>query len=320
MEIAQEQRTVFVLGVCPRSGTNMAARLLCLHPDADLPEGVWEDYLLANGDDLIDYVDRCEHWWSQWGFDSDDRSGFIASLGAGVEDFLAQRSGARITVTKTPRVHNLEFLPQLFPNAPAFVMVRDGRSTVESLMKTFDRTFDEATLTWRDGMRTLKRSLMQPNVARQVRVIRYEDLHGEMVDTLTSMLETSGLDPARFDMDEANSMPIFGSSELSTTDEVHWQPVEKTDGFDPTKRFAHWTQAQHDRFRWLAGEEQMNFGYEISLDREPKPSEQRLLDAKHNARAVRLRPELAPAKRLVKRALGKPIPPADYPRRKGWRD
>lgn len=318
MTMAIEPSTVFVLGVCPRSGTNMAARLLCLHPDAALPDGIWEDYLLANGDELLDFADRCARWWGQWEPSGDVESEFLNELGNSMLQFLARRSNSKVTVSKTPRVHNLEHLPRLFPGVPTFVMVRDGRATAESLMNTFDRTFDEAVIAWRNGMRTLKRSLMQPNVARQVRVIRYEDLHNDLETTLSSMLEFAGLDPALFDMQAAGSMPVFGSSELSEADGVHWQPVEKSSDFNPTERFAHWSPAQHERFRWLAGAEQMNFGYEVDRSFEPKATEQRVLDAKLAARSLRHRDEIAPAKRLVKRALGKQSHPADYPRRT-WR-
>lgn len=319
MTMGPQPRTVFVLGVCPRSGTNMAARLLCLHPDAALPEGIWEDYLLANGDDLLDFVDRCGRWWGQWPEAEGAEAEFAENLGIGMERFLAQRSGAQVTVSKTPRVHNLEHLPKVFPNSPTFVMVRDGRATAESLMNTFDRSFDEAIIAWRDGMRVLKHSLMQPNVAKQVRVIRYEDLHQNMEKTLNSMLEFAQLDVSAFDIESAKAMPVFGSSQLAESEGVHWQPVEKSAEFDPTNRFAHWTAAQHERFRWLAGAEQMNFGYDIEQAHEPKPSQQRALDAKLAARTLRHRNELAPAKRLVKRALGKESHPSDYPR-STWRD
>ena len=51
-------------------------------------------------------------------------------------------------VTKTPTVKNLGLFFQLFPTSKLLVLVRDGRSVVESAVRTFDRPYGHAAREW----------------------------------------------------------------------------------------------------------------------------------------------------------------------------
>jgi hypothetical protein len=307
---------IFILGVSPRSGTNFLWDLLCSHPDcAPGREPVRENFFLEHADLLLRFVDQVSARWDPaWGpIDRALTDGLRASLGSGLIDFLTVDPTRRLVV-KTPSVRNIATFFELFPDASLLVLVRDGRSVVQSCMATFGWDFDTAARRWAAAADEVLRFQAEHSRAAAYRLMRYEDLLDDLEGTLTPLLESLRLDVDRFDFAAASALPVRGSSEYfgagRTT--VHWEPVPKDPRFDPRQRWRSWTARQLERFSWIAGTQQVSLGYGLSVHRPsgPRAVVHRLADLRWSASRLggtavfALRRHLGPPSRPLRRRLG----------------
>ena len=135
---------------------------LCLHPDCDFNGSVWEDGLIEIADLLVRYAEySLISWDTTWNVReklgiSDllcdcIGNGLISFLNmqavkrkeeALAEDPNQQTSCPRRLVRKTPNVNNLELFFKLFPNAHLLIIIRDGRSVVESGVRSFHWNYE----------------------------------------------------------------------------------------------------------------------------------------------------------------------------------
>jgi hypothetical protein len=263
-------RPIFVLGLLGRSGTNYLADLLRLHPDVTLPRPIWEDHLLRFSDDVLRYVGRLDtffreshpEWEAHVGLEDE----LLRNIGDGLVRVLADHAGTSRPLTKTPSVHNLEHFFRFFPEAHLVVIVRDGPPTVESLVRSFDWSYERAMHAWADAAATIVR-FDETNRGRGLpyRIVRYEDIVRDPVATLGDLLAFLDLDADRFDMDAAVALPVRGSSTLRTTEGegLHWKPVPRDEAFNPLERAETWDAARSARLAWLAGAQLAALGYEV---------------------------------------------------------
>lgn len=260
----QDTQPIFILGILPRCGTNFLMDLLCSHPDCAPPAPIWEDFLVTHADLLARYVDRVSQRWNRrWGEIDSLRDQLMTHLGVGLTSFLDERSGAGRTATKTPRVENLEWFFKLFPKAPLVILVRDGRSVVESGIRTFGWNREWATHKWVEAAdRILEFDRKHRKTDARYRIVRYEDLCENLEKELRGILDFVGLDADLYDFEAASQLPVRGSSTIREDgSEVHWKPVAKPKNFDPVSRYSHWTRAKHERFNWIAGQSLERLGY-----------------------------------------------------------
>ncbi len=177
-------------------------------------------------------------------------------------------SGSHL-LTKTPSVEGIEQFFALFPESRLVILVRDGRSVVESGMRTFDWPFEQAVRRWRRAARTILEFDGRADEG-PYRVVRYEDLFRDTASELKSLLEFLRLDPLAYDFEAAIDAPVRGSSTYGQDDgDMDWAPVEKGEDFNPLRRWDSWPDARLDRFHWIAGEELRALGY--SMERESRP-------------------------------------------------
>ena len=279
---------IFILGIFPRSGTNYLHDLIRMHPECDPESAVLhEDHLIANAHLLLKYVDAVSRWWKRrWGPAEleAEREALCAELGNGLVSFLASQLERRTRVagkngdprpqrrlvTKTPSVKNLELFSKFFPAGQLLILVRDGRSVVESSVKTFNQPYGYAAREWARAARVIQ-DFQQANPATPYLLVRYEDLYGDVENELRRIFDYLHLDAEAYDYRSAASLPVRGSSTLRgkpaskrfswVAGGVHWDPVEKPADFDPINRWSAWGRARHERFNWLAGEYLGRFGY-----------------------------------------------------------
>lgn len=289
----------FVLGIAQRSGTNYLYRLLSQHPACAAPGPIWEDSLVHHARWLSEYATRVVSSWDpRWGAAAvvGGADTLLADLGTGLVRFVHRQAAhapigaqARILLTKTPSVQGLEHFPRLFPGARALVLVRDGRSVVESGVRSFGWQYETAMRDWATAAADIIAfQERHPGPDSPVRVVRYEDLVRHEQDVLTTIFRFLGLDPDQYDFSAAQAMGVTGSSELRrAVGAVHWKPVDKSAGFDPLRRHTDWDRKRQERFAWLAGAQMEALGYtlEAAPRRGPVQStRQRLLDAAWGAR------------------------------------
>ena len=263
--------SIFVLGVMPRSGTNYLWDLLCSHPDcAPAREPVHEDLFLQHAHLLDGYASAVQRAWDPaWGTFADDVPGKLrASLGDGLLSFLWVDRERRL-VTKSPSVRNLALFFRFFPRARLLVLIRDGRSAVQSAMTTFSWDFDTAAHVWAEGAEEIRRfDRAHQDSGLCYRIVRYEDLVDDVDRTMAEILDFLELDRDRFDFSAAASLPVRGSSVFLGPGRatVNWDPVEKDAAFAPKERWRDWDPASIRRFEWIAGAQLRHFGYQGSPD------------------------------------------------------
>ena len=261
---------ILVVGISRRSGTNFLASLLQMHGDCAAPRApLKEDQLLRDAPLLREYAHKtAERWPLRWGDRDDARTRLEHHLGNGLAAFLADGVAAPRVVSKTPNPEHLDLYPALMPDAHVVVLLRDGRSAVESLVSGFRFSFRKAVDEWATGAEAIlhfQRAVLPANPGLRVRFVRYEDVVADPDDQLRALLEFCDLDPARFDFDAARSAPVIGSSfERTEAGGLTWQPVERSSDFSPTARFEGWNRAKRERFEWLAGDLQRALGYPSS--------------------------------------------------------
>jgi protein-tyrosine sulfotransferase len=262
---------IFIHGILPRSGTNFLWDLLLLHPDcARGREPVNEDLFLDQSDHLVAFGNAVRASWDpRWGTFGDDLPGrLLASIGEGLLSFLWTDRDRRL-VAKSPSVRHLDRFFAFFPQAQLLILVRDGRSVVQSATDTFGWSFDRACRAWAEGARTIRR-FQQAESARadRWRIVRYEDLVDDAEGQLRAIFEFVGLDASRYDFEAARHLPVRGSSAFGRQKgEVHWATVPKNEGFAPKERWRSWRASRLQRFDWIAGAQLAEFGYAASPQR-----------------------------------------------------
>ena len=272
-----------------RSGTNFLWRLLLEHPYCHVGS-VGEDFLLKHSDLLQRYSQRLfDHWTPEWRQRYDNTPDTIlAQLGRSLislierpyylysseamasetnrEGETADTENASLPqrlITKTPSVNHLDKFFKLFPDANLIIVVRDGRSVVESGMKSFGWSFEAAVRQWNQAANTIIRfDTAHRQTGNAYLIVKYEELLVNPIDQMTRILSFLQLPKGSYNFEKINELPIYGSSEIRESENaVHWKPVRKNKNFDPTQRWRQWDKRKHRRFNWIAGEAMEYFDY-----------------------------------------------------------
>jgi Sulfotransferase family len=276
----QQADPIFIHGVMPRSGTNFLWDLLLLHPACGPGRPpIREDLFLEHSDHLLAFTSAVRGSWDPaWGTFADDLSDrFHETLGDGLVSFLWVDHERRL-LTKSPSVRHLDRFFTFFPRARLLVLVRDGRSVVQSCMATFGWDFDTAARRWARAADEVRRfDERHCHRGLPYRIVRYENLVDDLDATMSGILAFLGLAREAFDFQAAARLPVRGSSAYfgHRRDSVHWEPVERDAGFDPRARWRAWAPELHQRFDWIAGRQLRQLGYEPAPP-PPRPAAQAL--------------------------------------------
>jgi sulfotransferase family protein len=263
---------ILILGILPRSGTNYLWDLLLLHPScAPARSPVREDLFLEHSDALVGFVESVRTSWDpRWGtFPDDIGDHLLASLGDGLLAFLSEDPHRRL-LTKSPSVRHIDRIFSLFPTSRLLILVRDGRSVVQSCMTTFGWDLERGARAWAraaDEIRAFIRDVPREHADRFL-LVRYEDLIEDIDGALPKILAFLELDGERFDWDAASQLPVRGSSTYlgAGRDSIHWDPVPRGPDFDPLGRWRSWSREQHRRFEWIAGDQLRRLGYPSEVE------------------------------------------------------
>ena len=264
---AEPDQAVFILGIEHRSGTNFLADLLALHDDCCRPATIGEDFFLHHAQLLDKYVAKLHgSWHADWRKDA-SRDEIGAVLGRSLLSLLTSRTDrpAERLITKTPKADQLALFPWLFPDHPLLIIIREGRSLVESAVRSFGWSYPKAIDQWARGAQSILEFDRDHSGGNcRYLVIRYEDLVTDLEPQMRRILRFLRLDAALYDFDAAASLPVRGSSMIKMAgSELHWKPVPKTNNFNPLKRADNWTPAMHRRFYRRAGHLQQLLGYSL---------------------------------------------------------
>jgi hypothetical protein len=266
-ELSSGGGPIFILGMLQRSGTNFLRDLLVEHPHCQGSDRLAEDHLVHHAELLAQYSGWVSGHWANHTAPEDVgrlQAELLQSIGRGLREFIAESVGGYRPVLKTPSVRNVDLFFRLFEDASLLILVRDGRSMVESGMRSFGWDFEEAARNWATAADRITgfRTAMGDQTQRW-RIVRYEDLLTDSTE-LRDILAAVSLDADSYDFEAARRMPVKGSSSYRRAGgDVHWQPVEPGADFQPLNRWADWSQSRHARFNWLAGAQMRALGYEL---------------------------------------------------------
>ncbi|NIA68515.1 sulfotransferase [Pelagibius litoralis] len=268
MTEATERLPILVLGLMPRTGTNLLGRLLGLHNDCTPGATLYEDCLVRGLPQMQAYIESvAESWQPHW--PSHDRLDDLRRhLGDGLVSFL--RSDAKMPgkrpVFKTPFVIGLELVDRFMPQLELLIVVRQGPAVVESGMRSFDWDFETASRRWGNAVAAVLAVSQRREAQGQppLTLVRYEDLVTNTKAVLQRVFGKLALDPAGFDFDKLADFPVYGSSEQKAAEKnVHWKPVAKSADFDPLARAAHWPASAYERFDHLTQGLSTELGYHL---------------------------------------------------------
>ena len=281
------EHMVFVLGIMQRSGTDFTRSILGLHQDCQVCNVIHEDYLMEHLDLLIHYAESSyKRWNPKWDIEGHVGppdflcrcigDGLISFLKSQFAESLGETSGAvdcpelfgKTLITKTPSVVNLRHFFRFFPDSHLLILVRDGRSVVESGVRSFDWDYERAMHRWADAARSIIEFRQDPaNMNFKHMLIRYEDLNENTEEEARKIFSFLGLDVATYDFSAARTLPVQGSSDSrkNKASKVHWRPMQKSEGFNTVPRWNDWTRNLHERFNRIAGDYLEQLGYKKQI-------------------------------------------------------
>jgi protein-tyrosine sulfotransferase len=261
---------IFIVSPLNRSGTNFVARLLSNVSELSTPCEIHEDYFLAYSDLLEQYATQTrKHWGKELkSAEHSVQNEILEGFGASMISLANKRmeKGKKLLL-KCPRPYSLHNFFTLFPTAKVIICVRDGRDTVESFLRSFKHhNFKQVCGLWERGCKEIDNFQKQHAntfFQQQILQIRYEDLYKQHVETLNALnvfcdLSTNALKP-----EAITNMPLFGSStNRGQSTILHWEPVEKTNDFNPLGRWENWNWYQKWNFKKIAGARLLKLHYE----------------------------------------------------------
>ena len=288
-EHTPNQKLCFILGVGQRSGTNYIYNLLKQHPACIGPGPIWQDYVLEKSSLLTEYVNHIyQRWNPNWEVTNKvaPPDTLLRYFGESIERFLrlqitnesintnvpqeenTKQNSSTIFLTKTPSVTGLENIFEIFPEAFLILIIRDGRTVVESGVRSFDWDYEIATRKWAAAANTIYQIKKKyENTSKNFLIIKYEDLFTDEKSELIKMFNYLELNANDYNFDATAELGVTGSSDVrKQMGNVHWDATKKTQDFNPLARFKSWNTKRHDRFNWIAGKSMNNFGYKLHND------------------------------------------------------
>jgi hypothetical protein len=285
LQATQGRMPIFICGIMPRSGTNLLASALGLHPNLEVcPAGMWEFPHFRHTDLLNEYAERIARSPKAVDFESHR---FLRHVGDAWLSYMhADVARGKRIVLKDPSVHGLSEFFTYFPQALLLIIIRDGRDLVASAIKSdfvlprvapfqpghWRRLFGIADFRilcrqYADSARTIDHFLQSDGRgehARQIKVVKYESLVANRHPVLKEILVWAGLDPSLCDRERLQDLPVRGSSFLRGQhgEKVVPRPSE----FNPVGRWRQWSKWRRRTFDRLAGPSMRRLGYDCAWD------------------------------------------------------
>lgn len=253
---------LFILGITPRSGSNLLRSSILLHPDICQANVVGEDFLLRHSDQIITYANKLEKSWSDiwnWGSinKSDQKNRLLQELSSGLLKYLQPDDQAKYYLTTTPYTIGAENIDQLFPSVKLILLTRDGQDAVESgVLGSFWNYFQGFEL-WSQSAKRIHQLSTRQNTL----VLKYEDLIHDRDIVVHKVIKFLGMDESLFPFQELDELPVFGSSTNKVEGEFKYEIKEKPEDFKPTKRSENWSNYRHYAFNRSCGKYQELLGY-----------------------------------------------------------
>ena len=259
---------VMVHGILPRAGTVYVGQLLRLHPDLyAFPHNLYEVPFLQLSDEILRLQEKflVNHRHNRGKVGETD---FLTLFGSALVAHLHAGTpvGKRVLV-KVPSVEYLHFFPHVYPHEHLLVLMRDGRDLVDSTVRTWPMfPFSFACRRWRRAAGMVVHFHEQSKGDREgYWLARYEDAVQYPEAFVRKACRRFGLDESVYPFDEIERIRVRGSSTVTASGQVVWEPQEQPDDFQPIGRWRQWPGRKKRTFKRLAGEMLLALGYSEDL-------------------------------------------------------
>jgi len=279
--IMHQQQLVYIASPTQRSGTNFLNNVLKLHTNLFVPdEGNLpnEQFLYSFSHHLEAYATETVSLWGKWLNESQDvmdthAKELMHHLGNGLLQYFYEYTPKEKTLLlKTPDAGNLHNFFHLFPHGKLIILVRDGRDTVDSFVKSWggQTIFKKMCERWSQRIDQVNKVIEQANHSNKKNsylLVRYETLNQDTSNQVKLMLDFLGLSPEKYQWDALEKIPVLGSSSFTGNQPgVHWKPMEKGDTFVPTEKWMHWSNEKKQIFKKYAGKNLIKMGFATDND------------------------------------------------------
>jgi len=266
---------VFMLAPTVRSGTNYVFQLLQKSGVCEIAKGTVlssEDYLLASAEPLFQFVDMLRNRYSSKDTDKNPeidllQARLLHELGEGLKRTI-DAEGRLPVLLKTPSVRNIDNFFTLFGNEKLLLIVRDGRDTCESMVRSgYAKNYKHAFKYWK-RMARITMAFMDgigpENNADNVLLLRYEDVLADPTKAVMKVASWLNVPVDPQDFPDFVQMPIIGSSELGREKDgsFTYKTVPAQTNFNPVGRWQSWSFLRRRQFKKIANEPLVYFGYE----------------------------------------------------------
>lgn len=265
-------KLLFLYGVSPRCGTNHLNHMISLHPDVTFPRYLQEDEFASEMSTLVDMADRLDLRW-RFNLERQERDATVPTgsdvceaLGKAMTDLYIKQptyhTNRSFLLLKSPKPFGIEHIHRFFPDACPIVLIRDGKSVVESSLRSFGESFEYNVDVFNQYAHALRSAVDYWKYhGLKFLCVRYEALVNDRNTTIRQALEACGLDSSKYDFAHHEDDKVMGSCETRKDNRWVWQISEKHENFNPLERSSHWSCGQILHYKEVCGWYDRYFGY-----------------------------------------------------------
>lgn len=268
---------IYLISPTQRSGTNYLSYLLSLHTQLQFPEGnnlPKEQFIYAYTEHLQEYVQKTVTLWGKWIKDEqllhDYSKLLMNNFGNGIINFFYSFiPDNKILFLRSPDSKNIHHFFHLFPNGKVIILIRDGRDTVESFVKSWGGmgVFKKMSIRWSERTDTiLKLMKLSDNndKSNAYLLVKYNELNNDTEKQLHRILDFLALDHNEYDWKKMKDAPVLGSSTYrGDQPNVNWKAIKKDKNFKPHNKWERWDTKKKKIFKKYAGDNLIKMGFEI---------------------------------------------------------
>lgn len=272
------KKIVYLLSPMQRSGTNYLYYMLQLHPGLFIPEKEKyppEYFLLTYSEWIKKYISQTLSIWNYWVRDEDLMNLYahklFAHIGSGIVNSILEDQN-NMLLLKTPDSLGIDNFFYLFPNSKMIILIRDGRDTIESYMKSWGGRwiFKGLAKRWNDRVQKIlefQKFAIENHLEKQICIIEYNLLNQSPKAEIKRIIQFLELSTDLYDFTKMADAPVLGSSVLrGKGEDVNWNPISKPQNFNKEAKWKSWTNKERRMFKKYAGKSLIDLGYEKDLN------------------------------------------------------
>jgi hypothetical protein len=257
-------KIVFILGIAPRSGTNLLRKVLLLNPFIRNADVVGEDFLGRHSDHLMKFFDGMEKSWSEkWDWSQATSAKQRQRLQESVANSLLAYLGAHShsseerIVTATPYPFGWQNLLKLFPDGRIIFLLRDPRDVIESGVIGGFWSYEQGI----ELLAACAQTVAYAASNRRCHTVRYEHLLEDPLSVANGIQDFLSVPRVEVSEGMLHSLPVFGSSTTKVDGSFEWRVSERQNDFNPIARHKSWGNRIASKYAEKMGDLHTMLGY-----------------------------------------------------------